>query len=103
MKPTIATYGERLAVLDDGATDPELPGTVYASIGRLLVDGLSVETLFASRHVGEVKYRRNRIDEDDYEEGETQAQRIISALNRTESEWLPGYAETLRCFLPYVD
>lgn len=55
--------------------------------------------MFASRHVGEVK---NRIEEGDYEEGESQAERIISALNRTESEWLPGYAETLRCFLPYV-
>jgi len=106
---TYFSFGERLAVLDEGRTDPELPGHAYAMIAELLVGGPSIEGLttagpgdtegIAHPPPDSLAWESDRIEDQVHE---TAAKRMAAGLERNEVEALDAIVEALELFVPYL-
>ena len=104
---TFFSYGERLAVLDDGAEDPELPGRSYAVLANLLIRGPAADALLHHElegRDGAVEPREVTPARDDLRPValyDTPGRRMAAGIERTEAEHLDEITAVLRAFVPY--
>jgi MinD-like ATPase involved in chromosome partitioning or flagellar assembly len=97
---TYFSYGERLAVLEDSTTDPELPGYIYTLLAKILSSEPSLEVIFGTANV--VGKARPATAEDQAPDAASITSRILYALEQLNADLLPGIVELLSCFYPYL-
>jgi len=96
---TYFSYGERLAVLEDSSTDPELPGFIYTLIARVLSSEPTLDVIFGTAD-GAGQIRPSTTEQ--LPDATAITSRILYAMEQLNADVLPEIVEVLSCFYPYL-